>query len=440
MAGVDILALGGSESPVGWSAPARVAGTGLKSWPVIIGPAVTARDVSCCGEMMAESKLAVLHVAYSPQSGIWSLMRELVRAQRERPDLVGRVGLGLVINKDYPELCRQQQRELEVACFYHVTPRFPGSHLVRLKGKPPIGAWLRMLSEGANIERFVVHFHSGSISSMYLPVRAPDSRRVAAVATYHGGLGSINYHGKPIRKFMHTFMARRLERLTTVLTAVDQHTPHLADDYYGLKASGFRVITNGVRSSTLRGCPCLKEPYRPFTVGYAGVINNMKGAPLILEAVRELAAEGIAIKLLLAGHVYAEIPMEAWLREHAGILEFRGIVGNTREEILKDCDVFAMMSDAEGLPMAIVEAMSIGVPVVSTGVGGIPDAVLDGQTGFIVERTKDALKARLRHLHEDRALLAQMHALSLERFARHFDIERIAERYSSLYNEITQRP
>jgi glycosyltransferase involved in cell wall biosynthesis len=388
--------------------------------------------------MMSNHGLAVLHVAYSPQSGIWSLMRELVRAQRERPDLVGRVGLGLAIHEAYPELWRRQQAELKVPCFYHVTKRFPGLHLVRILTKPPIGAWLRELSEGAGIERFVVHLHSGTISSTFLPVKAPDQRRVAVVATYHGGLGSINYQGKPFRKAMHTSLARRLERMSTVLTAVDKHTPQLAQDYYGIQAAAFRVIPNGVPATPLRGCPCLREPFPPFTVGYAGVINDNKGVLLILEAVRELAGEGLSIRLVLAGFVFPNIPMEAWMRDHPGILEFRGKVDDSRGEMLRDCDVFAMMSDAEGLPMSILEAMSVGVPVVATGVGGIPDTVGDQETGFVVERTKDALKARLRQLYEDRGLLSRMQAASVARFERQFDIARVVEQYASLYEEISR--
>jgi len=82
--------------------------------------------------------------------------------------------------------------------------------------------------------------------------------------------------------------------------------------------------------------------------------------------------------------------------------------------------------------------MSMGVPVISTGVGGIPYTVKDGESGFLVERNKEALKARVRQLYADRGLLARMAARSLEVFEAEFDIQRTAERYAGVYEEVTR--
>ena len=57
----------------------------------------------------------------------------------------------------------------------------------------------------------------------------------------------------------------------------------------------------------------------------------------------------------------------------------KGFVANPREMVLPKVDALVLMSEQEGLPMAIIEALSMGVPVIATAVGGVPEAVIDGQ-------------------------------------------------------------
>jgi glycosyltransferase involved in cell wall biosynthesis len=98
-------------------------------------------------------------------------------------------------------------------------------------------------------------------------------------------------------------------------------------------------------------------------------------------------------------------------------------------------DVLCLMSQWEELPIAIVEAMSVGTPVVATDVGGVREVVEPGETGLLVERSADALAAALRALWRDAARREDMGRKARERFFERFTLDRVVEKYDALYAE-----
>jgi glycosyltransferase involved in cell wall biosynthesis len=97
-------------------------------------------------------------------------------------------------------------------------------------------------------------------------------------------------------------------------------------------------------------------------------------------------------------------------------------------------------SHAEGLPNAILEALAAGKPVVATDVGGVPELVRSGETGYLV-RPKDpeALAAALRCVLADPAAARAMGRAGREHIERGFTIQRMAERHDRLYEELCAR-
>ena len=83
-------------------------------------------------------------------------------------------------------------------------------------------------------------------------------------------------------------------------------------------------------------------------------------------------------------------------------------------DVLSACDVFALASLHEGFPIALMEAMAMGVPLVATSVGGVPDAVVDGVNGLVVEPGRpDDLAAALVRMTSDDELRARCAAATL---------------------------
>jgi glycosyltransferase involved in cell wall biosynthesis len=118
-----------------------------------------------------------------------------------------------------------------------------------------------------------------------------------------------------------------------------------------------------------------------FVVGTVGRIVAEKNQALLVDALADRLAE--TLQLVIVG----DGPLLPALRERVARLgeraRFVHLLGARRDvpRLLAACDVFALSSDSEGLPLVIVEAMATGLPVVSTDVGGISAVVIDGTTG-----------------------------------------------------------
>jgi glycosyltransferase involved in cell wall biosynthesis len=139
---------------------------------------------------------------------------------------------------------------------------------------------------------------------------------------------------------------------------------------------------------------------------FLGRISSQKGAFDLLRAFEALPEELLTqARLVLAGDGEVDA-----LREDAKAHPDRVVIHNwleseQRDALLETSDVFVLPSHAEGVPMAMLEAMARGLPVVTTAVGGIPDIVTDGQEGLIVAPGDGAqLRRALQTLIESESL------------------------------------
>jgi glycosyltransferase involved in cell wall biosynthesis len=106
-------------------------------------------------------------------------------------------------------------------------------------------------------------------------------------------------------------------------------------------------------------------------------------------------------------------------------------------ELLNAMDIFVLPSLSEGLPMSVLEAMGCGLPVVATRVGGIPEVVVDGQTGLLVASEDAQQLARaletLVQQEDTRMTLGQQGRM---RVVTHFSLHRMVQEYQTLYESL----
>ena len=122
-----------------------------------------------------------------------------------------------------------------------------------------------------------------------------------------------------------------------------------------------------------------------------------KGIKYLLEAACRLQ-NGIDFQLLIVGGGKDEKHLKEMARDMGVKVTFLGERGDV-PELLQVMDVFVLASLYEGLPVSLLEAMASGLPVVVTRVGGMPEVVVDGKTGFIVEpRRADQLSLKIKEL------------------------------------------
>lgn len=114
-------------------------------------------------------------------------------------------------------------------------------------------------------------------------------------------------------------------------------------------------------------------------------------------------------------------------------VRFLGQVGHAAK-LLKEYDVYLLISNWEGFPRSIIEAMSYGLPVVASDVGGVSEAIDDGLGGVLVSRGNSTeLQVALNELIENSSKREAMGEYNYQKFTRHFTFEAMYERTLSLY-------
>lgn len=168
-----------------------------------------------------------------------------------------------------------------------------------------------------------------------------------------------------------------------------------------------------------------------------GRLVPIKRLERLVSAIATIRAGIPAVRLYLVGDGDARPSIEAAV-DAAGIRAITTFAGWTADSRpwFAAADVVALTSDREGTPLSLIEAAASGRPIVATAVGGVPDVVADGVSGFLVRPDDEAALAdRLRRLLSDERLRHQMGKEgrgSVERF----DARHLADRLDTLYREL----
>lgn len=358
-------------------------------------------------------------------------MRELAAAQAASGVYAG-VAMAVVVDARWPAEYRRQLRASGLTVFEHPTPALFGtaSFLWQALRPPPLQRWLQTLQTQTRAARLVVHAHNAWMSGVFLPLPRVPNADTVFVTTVHGVNAQLD--GRPLRHAAHRWMAQRLLRFDARLTSVDQSNLARAHALFGLPPERFTVIPNGVPPAPTPGVPSLRGA-SVFTVGHVGSLTERKGWRIVAEAAARIAASGRPIRLLLAGAGEDEPAVRAFANAHPTFTEFLGFVPDPRLTLMPRLDLLAVMSVMEGLPMNIIEAMSAGVPVAATAVGGIPEAVTNNITGALIPRTVDALERVILDLMDHPERLAAWSAATTAAFNRTFAIAHILNHYDRVY-------
>ena len=238
------------------------------------------------------------------------------------------------------------------------------------------------------------------------------------------GIGEPQYW---IRSRSSRWANRMMLRLTDVVLAVSETTRRqIVALEPSVKGKSFTVFTGIERSSIdMRG----RDPSGPLRVVMVGSLTSEKDPSLALRAVA--AIEDAHLRFVGDGPLAASLGRHSDELGMADRVEFVGSVNDVSVH-LEWAHLLILTSLTEGLPGAILEASAAGLPVVAVDVGGVREAVLDGETGFVTGREVSELVDRLRRLNEDRGLLSKMGQEGRRYISENFLIEDVVERYHSV--------
>jgi sugar transferase (PEP-CTERM/EpsH1 system associated) len=199
-------------------------------------------------------------------------------------------------------------------------------------------------------------------------------------------------------------------------------------------------ICNGV--DTQRFVPAGRQAARAalglgpeqVVIGTVGRLDPVKDQVGLLKAFSQLPDDSRTV-LLIVGDGPCRQDLEATV-DALGLRERVRLLGERNDvpAVLSAMDVFVLCSVGEGISNTILEAMATGLPVVATRVGGNPELVTDGSTGFLVEASSAvALATSLRRYLDDPMLLAQHGGAARDHAEAEFSLERMVGAYERLY-------
>jgi glycosyltransferase involved in cell wall biosynthesis len=190
--------------------------------------------------------------------------------------------------------------------------------------------------------------------------------------------------------------------------------------------------------------PCPIVPSVQYTDTYkeilfAGTLNKNKGYSVLIRAFAQIASSFPEWKLVLAGN--GELAEAKQIASECGILDqvlFLGWVkGEQKDLLFRKASVFCLASYAEGFPMAVLDAWSYGIPVISTPVGGLPDVLLDGENVlFFQPGDIDGLSDKLKCLLTDDSLRLRLSDASLCLANGEFSVSYVNEQMVDLYGNL----
>jgi glycosyltransferase involved in cell wall biosynthesis len=280
----------------------------------------------------------------------------------------------------------------------------------------------------------VVHAHAASHASF---VR---KSIVLLIARLAGCKTIFHLHGGGFRQFatvesnaaMRAWIRHTLER-SSVVIALSEGWADFVQAF--APAAHVAVVPNSVPLPALPD-PSLAEPQR---VLFLGRLEAAKGVFELLLAGAQLAPRFPLLRLVFGGEGDAQA-----LRRRARELgmderiELPGwLAPDERDAELARAGVFCLPSHAEGLPMAMLEAMAARKAVVATSVGGIPEALRDGDNGLLVPpRDDQALAAALAAVMGDPALRDRLAGRARASIEQHYSTEVVCGQLSAIYREL----
>lgn len=239
--------------------------------------------------------------------------------------------------------------------------------------------------------------------------------------------------GQPWRRVaMAVPLEAAVGRLTDRFIVVSGADREVALRYRVVTDAQVHIVHNGVVDSPLRAIP--GQAATP-TLTMVARMAHPKDHELLLRA---LAGVRRPFVLRLVGDGPDRPRLERRVAE-LGLTHRVEWLGVRRDvaALLADSQVFALISLQEGFPLAVLEAMRAGLPVVASRVGGIAEAVTHGETGFLVERGDElGLRRTLEGLFGDPALRASMGAAGRAAYAARFTVGHMLDRTAAVYRSI----
>lgn len=293
-----------------------------------------------------------------------------------------------------------------------------------------------------NTKDDVVFFHELFTCYKYLKKRKNDDAKVVLVLhndgdtfkmlrTEYKTLEKSTYYKYFLRIEQHV-----LENIDLLGFSADYPCRNFLDLNPEFDKNKIFYVYNGLSINNLKKSP-IKNKSGTYEICCVGTVMERKGQRFIVEALHKMAANStipnIHFSIIGGGPLKNELEM---LSEQYGISRYITFCGSTSNvnKYLENSDLFILPSITEGFPIAILEAMRVGLPIVSTNVAGIPEMIKDEITGIIIEPSVEGVLGFLNNF--EKYDWKKMGENSYELFLEKFTTEKMMGSYAAILNSV----
>jgi glycosyltransferase involved in cell wall biosynthesis len=239
-----------------------------------------------------------------------------------------------------------------------------------------------------------------------------------------------------LQKTIYLYLERILGAFSNKLITVCQ-----SDEDFGIRkkiVSPHKIVTihNGVKDLTLSKSNELIKP-NSFIMVMSARFQNQKDHLSLVQALIQLKEVDWILYLLGDGdETIKEIKKLVANNGLTEKIKFIGYVSNVHS-YLAIADLFLLISKWEGLPISILEAMSMKLPIIASDVGGVNEQVYDGENGFLVARNDvEAITQKIKYLFENREIAKKMGERSRELYLQQFSIATMVDKTEAVYKSL----
>jgi glycosyltransferase involved in cell wall biosynthesis len=301
---------------------------------------------------------------------------------------------------------------------------------------PSVWPVLRKLVADRRIDIVHAHDHKTDLLALLLGRFEP----VIPLSTAHGWAG----HSWKEQRLYYPADRRLLARFPKVIVVSSDMRESLLR--CGARADRIAVVPNGVdqqqfarneqRVSSAR--ESLGVSPGAVVVGTVGRLESEKNYGMLIRAFREAASANAELQLLIAGDGSLSGDLQGQI-DGLGLSDRCRLLGHVEDVIgfYHALDVFVLCSDNEGSPNAVLESMAVEIPVIATGVGGIPDLLTSDTNGILVgRRDQTGLAGAIRRLATDPGLRRRLGRAAREKVERELSFAGRMRKVEGVYEEL----
>ncbi len=298
-------------------------------------------------------------------------------------------------------------------------------------------AFIALIKEIYEFKPHIIHTHTAKAGFLGRIASIVSLQPSIRVHTFHGHL--LNGYFGGFKRSLVVIAEKYLALFTDQLLAVgDKVRQDLLQAGIGTKKK-FGLMPPGLSIGSL---PPKSKSLESFGLsasrlqcGFIGRITQVKRPDRFLEVVNEVKNRGVDLDFFIAGDgELLEYCRARIIKDNLPVT----VLGwqSDIEKVLSAADLVVLTSENEGTPLSLIQAGMAGLPVVTTGVGSIPEVVLHGVTGIITTFDVEEIADALVMLSRDKNLRTQLGASAQHFTLAHFGVQRLVDDHEDLYRKL----